>query len=61
MAQGVESQEIARQLDVSLSTVHTHMRRAREKLGLPSLGALISFAARYLYPADISLNGSSSQ
>jgi len=56
VAQGIETQEIARRLDVSVSTVHTHMRRAREKLGLPSLEALISFAARYLYPADASLS-----
>jgi DNA-binding CsgD family transcriptional regulator len=57
VAQGIETQEIARQLDVSLSTVHTHMRRAREKLDLPTLEALISFAARYLYPAEASLTG----
>jgi DNA-binding CsgD family transcriptional regulator len=56
VAQGIETQEIARQLDVSISTVHTHMRRAREKLDLPSLEALISFAARYLYPSNVSLN-----
>jgi DNA-binding CsgD family transcriptional regulator len=61
VAQGIETQQIARRLDVSLSTVHTHMRRAREKLDLPSLEALISFAARYLYPADVSLNGNSSK
>jgi DNA-binding NarL/FixJ family response regulator len=61
VAQGTESQEIARRLDVCLSTVHTHMRRAREKLDLPSLEALISFSARYLYPADISLNGDASK
>ena len=59
VAQGIETQEIARQLDVSISTVHTHMRRAREKLDLPSLEALISFAARYLYPSDAALNGKS--
>lgn len=58
VAKGTQTQEIARQLDISLSTVHTHMRRAREKLGLQSLEALISFAARYLYPADASLLGS---
>jgi DNA-binding CsgD family transcriptional regulator len=61
VAQGIDSQEIGRRLDVSLSTVHTHMRRAREKLDLPSLEALISFAARYLYPTDLSLNGHLSQ
>ncbi len=52
LAKGTDTREIAVQLDVSLSTVHTHMRRAREKLGLPSVEALISFASRYCYPAD---------
>ena len=61
MAQGIETQELARRLDVSVSTVHTHMRRAREKLDLPTLEALISFAARYLYPAGASLHANSSQ
>lgn len=55
VAQGIETQEIASQLDVSLSTVHTHMRNAREKLDLPSHEALISFAARYLYPQGVPL------
>jgi DNA-binding CsgD family transcriptional regulator len=50
MAQGLESKEIAERLDVSLSTLHTHMKRAREKLGLPGVEALISFAARFCYP-----------
>ena len=53
MAQGVESREIAEKLDVSLSTVHTHMKRAREKLNLPGVEALISFAARFCYPQSL--------
>ena len=52
LATGTETKLIAKQLDVSLSTVHTHMKRAREKLGLRSVEALISFAARYFYPLD---------
>ena len=52
LATGTETKLIAKQLDVSLSTVHTHMKRAREKLGLGSVEALISFAARYFYPLD---------
>jgi DNA-binding CsgD family transcriptional regulator len=38
---------IADQLTIAVSTVHTHFKRAREKLDLPSLEALISFAARH--------------
>ncbi|HXY33158.1 MAG TPA: helix-turn-helix transcriptional regulator [Planctomycetaceae bacterium] len=52
LARGLETRPIAGKLDVSTSTVHTHMRRAREKLGLRSFAALVSFAARYCYPAD---------
>lgn len=52
LAQGLDTRLIAKRLDVSLSTIHTHLRRAREKLDLPSVEALISFAARYLFPVD---------
>jgi DNA-binding CsgD family transcriptional regulator len=52
LAHGTETREIARQLDISLSTTHTHLKRSREKLGLPNVEALISFAARYCYPPD---------
>jgi DNA-binding CsgD family transcriptional regulator len=55
LAQGIETREIAERLNVSLSTVHTHMKRAREKLDLDGVEALISFAARYCYPATGSL------
>jgi DNA-binding CsgD family transcriptional regulator len=50
LAQGIDTRDIATQLDVSLSTVHTHLKRAREKLGLPNVESLISFGARYCYP-----------
>ena len=50
LAQGVETKEIAERLDLSLSTVHTHLKRAREKLDIPGVEGLISFAARYCYP-----------
>ena len=50
LAQGMSTKLIAAELDVSLSTVHTHLRRIREKLELPSSEALISFAARYCHP-----------
>jgi DNA-binding CsgD family transcriptional regulator len=52
LAQGIETRLIAVQLDVSVSTVQTHLKRAREKLGLRTSEALASFAARYCYPAD---------
>jgi DNA-binding CsgD family transcriptional regulator len=55
LAQGVETRDIAKRLDLSLSTVHTHMKRACEKLGLPGVEALISFAARYCYPRSMPL------
>jgi DNA-binding CsgD family transcriptional regulator len=51
LAQGLETRLIAEKLDVSLSTVHTHFKHARQKLGLASIEALTSFAARYCYPA----------
>jgi DNA-binding CsgD family transcriptional regulator len=50
LAQGIDTREMAGQLDISLSTVHTHLKRAREKLGLPNVESLISFAARHCYP-----------
>ena len=50
LAEGIETRELAGRLDVSLSTVHTHLQHTRTKLGLPSMEALISFAARYFYP-----------
>ena len=55
---GVETRLIAKQLDVSVSTVHTHLRRSRTKLGLSSVEALIAFAARYCYPANHPLDQS---
>jgi DNA-binding CsgD family transcriptional regulator len=57
LARGIETRLIAEQLDISISTVHTHMRRAREKLGLRSVEALISFAARYFYPINQAFGG----
>lgn len=47
LAHGWSAGRIAKQLDIAVSTVHTHFRRAREKLDLPSLESLISFAARH--------------
>jgi DNA-binding CsgD family transcriptional regulator len=52
LSRGVATRQIAAQLDVSASTVQTHMKRAREKLGLRSVEALISYAAKYCHPSD---------
>jgi DNA-binding CsgD family transcriptional regulator len=47
LAHGWSASKIAKRLNIAVSTVHTHFRRSREKLNLPSLEALISFAARH--------------
>jgi ATP/maltotriose-dependent transcriptional regulator MalT len=49
LAQGQSTRDIAKKLDIGLTTVHTHLRRCREKLGLANPEALISFAARYFF------------
>jgi DNA-binding CsgD family transcriptional regulator len=49
LAQGKSTREIAKELNIGLTTVHTHLRRSREKLGLTSAEALIGFAARYFF------------
>lgn len=52
LAAGESTAEISRGLDISLSTVHTHLRKCREKLDLPTNDALIAFAARYCQPVN---------
>jgi DNA-binding CsgD family transcriptional regulator len=47
LAQGMTTRQIVKKLGIGLTTVHTHLRRCREKLGLCSAEALIGFAARY--------------
>jgi len=47
LAQGMTTRQIVKKLEIGLTTVHTHLRRCREKLGLDSAEALIGFAARY--------------
>jgi DNA-binding CsgD family transcriptional regulator len=49
LAQGHSTRDIAKELSIGLTTVHTHLRRSREKLGLASSEALIGFAARYFF------------
>lgn len=55
LAQGLDARALAEKLDLSPNTVHSHLKGAREKLGLPNLESLISFAARYCYPRTIPL------
>jgi DNA-binding CsgD family transcriptional regulator len=49
LARGMSTREIADDLEIGVTTVHTHLRRSREKLGLSSGEALIGFAARYFF------------
>jgi DNA-binding CsgD family transcriptional regulator len=49
LARGMPTRDIADELSIGLTTVHTHLRRAREKLGAPSAEALIGLAARYFF------------
>lgn len=50
LAQGQTPKRIAESFDISLSSVHTYLRRSREKLKLDSLDAIIGFAARFCQP-----------
>ncbi len=50
LAMGRNTAEIAAEFDVSVSTVHTHLKRARDKLQIPTIERLIAFASRYLPP-----------
>ena len=59
LAQGMSTRAIADELSIGLTTVHTHLRRSREKLGHLSAEALIGFAARYFFEAPQDTNESS--
>lgn len=50
LAQGRTAKQVAETYDISLSSVHTHLRRSREKLNLDSIDSLIGFAARFCQP-----------
>jgi DNA-binding CsgD family transcriptional regulator len=50
LAHGLTPKQIAEANDISLSSVHTHLRRSREKLNLDNIDALIGFAARFCQP-----------
>jgi DNA-binding CsgD family transcriptional regulator len=49
LARGMSTRDISKELDIGLTTVHTHLRRSREKLGLTTGEALIGVAARYFF------------
>lgn len=50
LAQGFSTKNIADELEISLSTSQTHLKRSREKLGVKTAEALVSFAARFCNP-----------
>jgi DNA-binding CsgD family transcriptional regulator len=50
LSRGLTVNELAGEMDVSASTIHTLMRRARLKLKLKSMEQLVSFAARFCFP-----------
>ena len=49
LARGMSTRDIAEELSIGLTTVHTHLRRTREKLAQSSAEALIGLAARYFF------------
>ena len=49
LGNGFSAAAIAGRLDLSVSTVHTHLKRAREKLQLTGIESLIGFAAKYCH------------
>jgi DNA-binding CsgD family transcriptional regulator len=53
LAQGLLTRDIADRLEMSTSTLHSHLSNVRAKLNLDNLEALISFAARYCFPQNV--------
>jgi DNA-binding CsgD family transcriptional regulator len=49
LAQGMSTRDISKELGIGITTVHTHLRRSREKLVLTTGEALIGLAARYFF------------
>lgn len=49
LAQGLSMKELACKLDVSINTVHAHMRNVKAKLSLGSPNEVIAFAARFFH------------
>jgi DNA-binding CsgD family transcriptional regulator len=59
LAKGMSTRDISKELNIGLTTVHTHLRRSREKLGLTTGEALIGFAARFFFVRQPSDNADS--
>lgn len=49
LAKGNQLKQIASRLDVSINTVHAHLRNVRTKLGLKAPNEVVSFAARFFH------------
>ena len=60
MSEGASPQEMADRLKLDRKTVETHRRRVKEKLGFPSVSALLHYATQWrhaqgmLSPGDFS-------
>ena len=61
LAQGHDTKEMAEELGVSISTIHTHLKRSKEKVGARNLESLAAFAARYCYPGENVLDRNASE
>ena len=49
LATGATIKQIASELDVSVNTLHTHVRKIKSKLSLTSSSEVASFAAKFLH------------
>lgn len=49
LARGLSLKQVAADLDVSINTVHAHMRNVRTKLKLKAPNEVVSFAARFFH------------
>ncbi|MBL8852694.1 MAG: helix-turn-helix transcriptional regulator [Planctomycetaceae bacterium] len=59
LAKGKALKEIATELDVSINTIHSHMRNVKTKLGLDSPNEVVSFAGRFFHEAAEMMPGDS--
>jgi DNA-binding NarL/FixJ family response regulator len=52
VGQGHSVEDIQERLDLTRKTIETYRRRAKEKLGLESIPALVQYAVQWTYAAD---------
>ncbi|WP_258096272.1 response regulator transcription factor [Salinibacter sp. 10B] len=57
IGRGYSVEKVQDELGLSRKTVETHRRRAREKLGLDSISALLQYAMQWMYCESKGLNG----